>query len=315
MKTTTINYLPAFPAPAAISTFADDAQQHTIRWAGRIGLVTTPLTPDWLSKARFGWQAAREYPYAGYDEICLAGDLLTWLFTVDDLCDRASDHKENADELKQMLKGCMAILQKEKITTASPFNDGLRNIMARLNFISPPNFFNCFINQMLIYLRECFIEIRMQTKGYIPTIGEYWDLRAKTGFDIMFPLAGIFNDIRLPDEILEHRVVRKIERELSLIGCLANDLHSLRREEQLDAMGLNLVFVSQHELGISREEAIHMIITAHDNKIQQLQALREGLPYWGRHINAALDVYLDGLYQIIKGYYDWAMSDSGRYYY
>ncbi|MGF6847819.1 hypothetical protein QFZ51_003054 [Chitinophaga sp. W3I9] len=82
-------YIPAleFPTPSAISPLAEEVQVHTFKWAHEFRLES-PEKLKRFNKGKFGWYAAREYPAANYEELCLVGDLITWLFTIDDKCDR-----------------------------------------------------------------------------------------------------------------------------------------------------------------------------------------------------------------------------------
>lgn len=313
MDTQTL-FIPAleFPVPPAISPLAEEVQEHTFKWAHEFRLES-PEKLKRFNKGKFGWYAAREYPAASYKELCLVGDLITWLFTIDDKCDRFSSGTLEGAWLRNMLNGFIAIMEHRESTVGTPLNDALVNIRNRFSDLSSPFLFSLFCKEMISYFEECLWETEMQEGDYSPTIREYLQWRPKTGFYIMFPLVSIFGKIDLPEEVYEHWLVKKIELLLNLTANLANDLHSLERERELKTKGLNLVLIYEQELSISLEEAIQQISDEYHGNLRTLEEHRASLPFWSREINAQLDAYIEGLYIAIKAYFDWALIDTERY--
>lgn len=305
-------YCLEFPAPSAISPYAAAAQDHTINWAISFELVHDPKHVHVLRKAKFGEYAAREFPAASYDEICLTADLITWLFFVDDQCDRASSNRQASVSLRGQLTDFLDILDDREVRTATPMTNGMRDIMQRFSAISSPYLYQQLCHYIRVYLNECFWEIDLQVKDYVPTIAEYWDMRAKTGFSIMFPLVGIFSKLELPHEVYQDETLQRIELALNLAGGLANDIHSLKREQQLDTTGFNLIFIFQKELQVSQEEAVQLIMEHHSDQLSLLEKCRQQLPFWGKRINEELNTYVNGIFVVLRAYYDWAL-ESNRY--
>lgn len=301
-----------FPIASMISPFTDRVQEHTMHWAENFNLVSSEKLRG-FTKAKFGWYAAREYPNAEYQELCIVGDLITWLFTVDDQCDRASSNGIETTALKAMLQGFISVLSTGKAAISSQLNISLLDIINRLEPISSPYLFSLFIKEMISYFQECLWEIDMQAENYMPSIQEYLNWRPKTGFYIMFPLVSIFDNLDLPAEVYEHEIIKRIELLLNLTANLANDLHSLEREMELNTKGLNLVFIYQNELKISLENAIAMVSEQYAENLITLEQCRKNLPFWNDRITEQINTYIDGLYIAIKAYFDWAIVDTARY--
>ncbi|SEW43402.1 terpene synthase family protein [Chitinophaga arvensicola] len=301
-----------FPTPSAISPLADDVQAHSFKWAHEFRLES-PEKLKRFNKGKFGWYAAREYPAASYEELCLVGDLITWLFTIDDKCDRFSSGGIEAGWLQDMLNGFISIMEDGQSSVDTPLNEALVNINQRFSRISSTYLYSLYAREMVSYFEECLWETEMQKGNYSPSIGEYLQWRPKTGFYIMFPLVSIFGKIHLPEEVYENELVKKIELMLNLTANLANDLHSLERERALKTKGLNLVLIYEQELNIPLEGAIQQISEEYHRNLQTLEEYRGSLPFWSREINAQLDLYIDGLYIAIKAYFDWALIDTERY--
>ncbi|MBV8252125.1 MAG: hypothetical protein JO154_05910 [Chitinophaga sp.] len=305
-----------FPTVSLISPFASQIQEHTTEWAKQFSLINEDKT-RFFNKAKFGFYAAREYPEAGYDDLCIVGDLIAWLFTVDDQCDRASSNSMEAAVLREMLTGFISIIRKGGLTFTSSLhqvlNESLQDIMFRFKSVSTPYLYQQFGDYMVMYFEECLWEIDMQVNGYEPSIREYLEQRPKTGFYIMFPLISIFKGVQLPEEVYNHPVLKEIELLLNLTANLANDLHSLEREKALKTKGLNLVFIYQRELQISLDDAITEIREQYHRNLSTMDDLRLQFPHWSSTVNRQLEEYIDGLYTVIKAYFDWAIVDTARY--
>ncbi|MGF6930672.1 hypothetical protein QFZ48_006172 [Chitinophaga sp. W2I13] len=301
------------PGKSKINSCFQDVQNDTLKWVQQFDIAPKFKPLSWYSKARFGFQAAREYPDATYAQVSLAGDLLSWLFTVDDSCDRGSADAATALEMRRQLEIFIAILNDEYIEDDNGLSMALKDILHRFSAISSPFLYRRYCMHMTDYLNECFFEIDMQIDGLMPSIDRYYKERPYTGFYIMFPLVAIFEKLNLSDEVYDHSIIREIELILNLLGCLSNDLHSIVREAKLEKPGFNLIFIAQKELDLGRDEAVQYVINEHKAHLLRFEQLRAQLPYWGRAVNEQVDRYIQGLYTIVRGYDDWAVIDTGRY--
>lgn len=303
----------ALPGIARMSNYAKEVQQTTLKFAERFNLTPQYKPLSWYETAQFGLQAARQYPDATFDQINFAGDLLTWLFTVDEICDRASSNIGHAKQIEVLIHELVQILQDLASHRSDALSYGLSDIVDRLRGISSPFLFNTFCSHIIDYLRECLFEIEIQTRGTVPSISEYFRMRPFTGFYIMMPLVAVFENLSLPDFIYSLPVLKEIELTLNFLGNFSNDLHSVNREQNLGVTGFNLIFIAQNELGISMEDAIQLVVGYHTSYQQRLEQLKLKLPSYNKKINTDLNRYIDGLYTFVKGYDNWAISDTGRY--
>ncbi|MET3877673.1 hypothetical protein [Chitinophaga sp. OAE865] len=301
------------PGKSRINSCYEDTQNDTLKWVQKFDMAPRFKPLSWYSRARFGFQAAREYPDASYAQVTLAGDLLSWLFTVDDSCDRGSADEGTALEMRRQLEIFTTILSGKYIEDDNSLSIALKDILHRFREISSPFLYRKYCMHMTDYLNECFFEIDMQIDGLMPSIGRYYKERPYTGFYIMFPLVAIFEKLDLPDEVYDHSVIGEIELVLNLLGCLSNDLHSIAREAKLEKPGFNLIFIAQKELNLSHDAAVQYVINEHKKHLRRFKQLRRELPHWGEYIDEQVDRYIDGLYTIVRGYDDWAVIDTGRY--
>nr|WP_295871305.1 hypothetical protein [uncultured Chitinophaga sp.] len=303
------------PGDIKISHFSETVQTNTVNWAQEFNLSPFYKPLKWYNHARFGLQAAREYPFASLEHITLAGELLTWLFTVDDSCDRGSEDKALATEMTDQLEVFISILKGEAYHGSGRLELALVNILNKFLVISHdrPFLYWQFCTHVADYLTECKLEVKMQLHRHQMSIDDYYRERPYTGFYIMFPLVAMFAGLRIPKRVYTHPVVKSMELELNLLGCLSNDLHSISREAALEEGGFNLILISKREHGLTMDDAIGFVSEEHSRHLQAFETARTMLPDFGERINNQLAVYIAGLYQIVRGYDDWAVLDTGRY--
>ncbi|NML38715.1 hypothetical protein HHL17_16015 [Chitinophaga sp. G-6-1-13] len=303
------------PGDIKISDYSDTVQANTVNWAQEFNLSPFFKPLKWYDRALFGVQAAREYPFASLEHITLAGELLTWLFTVDDSCDRGSEDKIRAVQMTAQLDVFISILQGRIYQGNGRLELALGDIIKKLRMICSdrPFLYQQFSIHMTDYLTECKLEIKMQLHRHQMSIEDYYRERPFTGFCIMYPLVAMFAGLRIPEKVYTHPVVRKIELEISLLGCLSNDLHSIRREAELEEGGFNLILIAQRELNLTLDDAIDFVADEHTRHLQEFETARTLLPDFGDRINTQLAKYIAGVYQIVRGYDDWAVLDTERY--
>ncbi|NLR68711.1 hypothetical protein HGH92_30695 [Chitinophaga varians] len=303
------------PGDVKISDYSETVQANTVNWAQEFNLSPFFKPLKWYDRALFGVQAAREYPFASLEHITLAGELLTWLFTVDDSCDRGSEDKIRAVQMTAQLDVFISILQGRIYQGNGQLELALGNIVGKLRTICSdrPFLYQQFSIHMTDYLTECKLEIKMQLHRHRMTIEDYYRERPFTGFCIMYPLVAMFAGLRIPEEVYTHPVVRKIELEISLLGCLSNDLHSIRREAELEEGGFNLILIAKRELDLTMDDAIEFVAEEHSRHLREFETARTLLPDFGDRINTQLAKYIAGVYQIVRGYDDWAVLDTERY--
>lgn len=303
------------PGDIKISHFSETVQTNTVNWAQEFNLSPFYKPLKWYDRALFGVQAAREYPFASLEHITLAGELLTWLFTVDDSCDRGSEDKALATEMTDQLDVFISILEKKPYGGNGRLELALANIAKKLQIIchDRPFLYRQFCIHMKDYLTECKLEIKMQLHRHQMSIEDYYRERPFTGFCIMYPLVAMFAGLRIPEKVYMHPVVKKIELEISLLGCLSNDLHSIRREAELEEGGFNLILIARRELNLTLDDAIDFVASEHARHLEAFEVARTFLPDFGDRINSQLAKYIAGVYQIVRGYDDWAVLDTERY--
>lgn len=301
------------PGQPKINSSFREIQSKTLHWAQRFNLAPQFKPKSWYAKAQFGLQAAREYPDASFSQLSLAADLLSWLFTVDDSCDRGSDNPEMAIQVRNQLNELIAILEHGPTRAEGTLGVALAEILTRFRAISTPFLYRRLCGHIIDYLKECFFEIKMQIDGYFPSIEKYYAERPFTGFYIMFPLVGIFEKLDLPEDIYIHPSVLELELYISHLGCLSNDLHSVDREVDLEKPGFNLILIAQRELKIKFPEAVEYVRKEHAYYLNKFESARARLPFWSDEANNQLNKYIQGLYTIVRGYDDWAVIDTGRY--
>ncbi|CAL1519247.1 terpene synthase family protein [Chitinophaga sp. MM2321] len=304
-----------YPFPSRINHHVQEAQQHITDWVNHYRLLTTEKAVTRFSKARFAWLAARAFPDAALDELCLIADFNTWLFILDDQCDEAAAGRKSA-YLKSIMAGLMDILHYNKHVTpkdGGPLPSALSSIWERMRAISSPAWRLRFIRSMEDYFNSCLWEAENREAGIVPTVADYVRMRPFTGALFADVEAiDIIEKIYLPEEMLQHALLKRMVLACNNIVCWANDLFSCNKEARQGDVH-NLVLVLQHANKSTLQQAVDEAARMHNEEVAIFVALEKLLPLSSTEKDYELLRYVAVLHSWITGNFDWSLHDTGRY--
>jgi hypothetical protein len=304
-----------YPFPSRINSLVTAAHEHTSNWVKSYELLKTQEAKARFAKAKFAWLAARAFPDAGFEELCIIADFNTWLFMLDDQCDEAEMGKK-ALYLKSIVAGLMDILRYNQVVNLEEGGSlaaALSSIWERMRAISRPAWRIRFIRSMEDYFSSCLWEADNRAAGKVPTVVDYVAMRPYTGALFADVEAiEIIEKVYLPEEILQHETVKRMVLACNNIVCWSNDLFSCYKESQQGDVH-NLALVLAHERNLDLQEAIDETGRMHNEEVALFVALEKQLPSFGAALDAELVRYIDVLRSWITGNYDWSMQDTGRY--
>lgn len=305
----------AYPFPSRINTHAEIAHEQNISWVQQFRLVRTDPAMARFKKARFAWLAARAFPNAALDELCIISNFNTWLFMLDDQCDEA-DLGKRASNLKNMTSTLLDILKRNRsvsLEEEGPLAAALADIWLRMRQISRPAWRLRFIRSMEDYFESCHWEAGNRAMAQTPAVAEYVAMRPYTGALFADVVAiEIIEKVYLPDAVLQHPLVQRLVLACNNIVCWANDLFSCDKESQQGDVH-NLVLVIQEEEKRSLQEAIDETGRMHDDEVRLFCRLEKRLPQYDAATNEELQRYVAILKSWITANYDWSFHDTGRY--
>ncbi|ASZ12404.1 hypothetical protein KTO58_12610 [Chitinophaga pendula] len=304
-----------YPFPSAINQYAAAAHEQNIAWVQTFRLVNTDVAMAKFKKARFAWLAARAFPNAAFEELCIIANFNTWLFMLDDQCDEASLGKRE-EYLKRMTASLLDVLKSNRVVSMEEggiLAASLSDIWVRMRQISRPPWRLRFIRSMEDYFESCHWEAVNRAMAQTPAVAEYVAMRPYTGALFADVVAiEIIEKVYLPDTVLQHPLVQRLVLACNNIVCWANDLFSCDKESQQGDVH-NLVLVIQEEEKLGLQEAVDAAARMHDDEVRLFCRLEKRLPQYDEATNAELLRYVAVLKSWITGNYDWSFQDTGRY--
>ncbi|QHS58261.1 (-)-gamma-cadinene synthase [Chitinophaga agri] len=300
-----------YPFPSLINQYVTAAHEQNRQWVADFGFITTPEAMARFDKSRFAWLAARAFPQADYNELCIIANFNTWLFMLDDQCDEAQLGKK-AIYLEHVTDGFMNIL-RQNIPVDTVLGRSFMHIWERMQAIGNPAWQARFIRSMEEYFTSCHWEAGNRAAGITPTVAEYVTMRPYTGALFADVEAiEIIEKVYLPAHILQHFIVQRLVLACNNIVCWANDIFSCAKEARQGDVH-NLVLVLQHERNISMQDAVNETARMHDEEVKLFTALEKLLPSFGAELDVELERFLSVLRSWITANYDWSFHDTGRY--
>lgn len=304
-----------YPFPSFVNRSAEAANEQNYAWAQHFHLIRTAEADARFRKARFAWLAARAFPNAGFNELCIIANFNTWLFLLDDQCDEARLGK-SADQLRHTTGRFMEVFHQNLVLSLSSggyLAAALSDIWQRMRQISSPAWQVRFIRSMEEYFASCHWEANNRAMGLVPPVADYVIMRPYTGALFAdLEAIEIIEKVYLPESVLQHAMVQRLGLACNNIVCWANDLMSCNKEARQGDVH-NLVLALMHERKHSLEEAMREAIRMHDDEVRLFAALEKLLPSFDAATDRELARYIAVLRSWITGNYDWSVLDTGRY--
>ncbi len=304
--------LPRHPCPCSekISPFVDQVHQHTIEWVKQFQLGSDTHIFEHLQLSRFGQLAALTYPDATLDRLKIISDWNTWFFVINDQCDKSGLGK-HPDQLSTLHNRCLEILSGYLIKSGDlPLIHALHDLYQRLQQLASPTWMLRFAKNTAEYFEATLWEAQNRSYNRWPNTDNYMLMCPfSSGLYIVIDLIEIAEDMRIPCIVRLHPNLIKLINLTNNVVCWSNDIIALTRETSHGDMH-NMVIVMQHELNISQQDALNLIMKLIDAQIQQFQALEKKLPKFADYPGQHVQRYVAVLRSWIRGNLDWAYESK-----
>jgi len=307
------------PFPTQLNPLVAQADEHTAQWVQQFDLVRSAEVWQHYREQRFTWMVARMFPDAGLEELCIAADLNTLLFVLDDQYDEATAateavrKKENFELFLEQVRSILEDHQRKTLSQHGPALAAISDFWERICRLSSPRWQARFAESMKRAFVANLWRIELVKQNRLPAVEEYMRFRQQFGGANFFAdLVEVMEGISLPDEVIWHGTVQTLITLCSDTICYANDLFSYRKElQQGDEM--NLVMLLKHHEGLSLEDAVFKATRIHDDKVQQFVRLSRQLPSFSAGVNRELVRFVNALAVMMRGNIDWSTLDTARY--
>jgi hypothetical protein len=317
MNTVTIPRLYC-PFTSAINQYANAAKEHTNKWVIQFELYTGKEFEKYLDD-NYSGLAARFYPNANYEQLCIATDLYALLFAIDDQLDNQLEKAtliQKEESLLHFMEEITAITNSRKTymeKSGEPTLAALSDIWRRLKQIGNETAMVLFAKSLDELFTAALWEFRNAHNGRLPGFEQYLQLRQYLGAArVATDLIELVEQTYLPVSVKQHISVQVVIEACCNVICIANDLFSLSKE-LAHGDEHNLVSVLKNEHDITMDEAILQAVDIHNLEVKKFELLWKQLPLFDETTNAVLQQYIHVLSMQIAGNITWSESETKRY--
>ncbi|KIJ08221.1 hypothetical protein PAXINDRAFT_18633 [Paxillus involutus ATCC 200175] len=253
--------------------------------------------------------AARCYPNASYPQLRVCSDFLHWLFHIDDLSDDIDSH---------------SIRNVSNVVMNSLYHPHTYRSSARLNWMTT-DFYKRMIQtaspgtcQRLkegieIFFRGLHQEAIDRASGYVPDLGSYITLRRDTSAcKACWVLIEYVNNLDIPDEVMDHPIIRSLNDTTIDFAAWSNDLYSYHIENSKGHTH-NIIDAVMKEKDLDVQGAMDFVGELCKRSIDRFVEDRKKLPSWGEKIDKDVAVYVEGLADWMPANLHWCF-ETERYY-
>ena len=300
------------PFPLRINVHAAAAEQSSLAWLLRLGLITSSELQAKISKAHLTTLVAGFYPSAALEELKLASDYVCWAFALDDVGDE-TEVGERPARLMELFDGFGRILDGESVrASAGPLERGLHEVVERVSQFTTAEQMQEFAQGNRAYFGGMLWEANNRAHSQIPEEAAYLTFRPAAGaVPSFFGLIEPLERIALAPHVRMHGAVQDLSRLAGGIICSINDVLSYEKERAHGDFH-NLVMVYEHHQqllpGVAGRQAIAFINAG----IRDFVAAAEQLPSFGQAQDSELQRYVAVLRAVIRVTLSWTY-DSTRY--
>ncbi len=307
------------PFPTQLNPLVIHADEHTANWVKQFGLVQSADVWEHYREQKFTWMVARMFPSATLEALCIAADLNTLLFVLDDQYDEATEateavrKKENFERFLAQVRGILVGHERKTLAQHGPSLAAISNFWERICQLSTPAWQTRFAESMKRAFVANLWRIELVKQNRLPAVEEYMRFRQEFGGANFFAdLVEVMENISLPDEVIWNGTVQTLITLCSDTICYANDLFSYRKElKQGDEM--NLVMLLKRHERLSVEDAVFKATQIHDDKVKEFIRLSQQLPSFDQETNRELLRFVNALAVMMRGNIDWSGMDTARY--
>ncbi|KAF5390807.1 hypothetical protein D9757_004424 [Collybiopsis confluens] len=290
-----------------ISRHRKQITKETKKWLFR-GDDLQGKTREKYHGLKCGLLSAMCYPRAAYPQLRVCNDFLTYLFHLDNLSDDMDNRgtKTTADVV-------MNSLYYPNRYQPARIGKMTRDYWKRLISTASPGTQQRFIETFDFFFQSVTEQASDRQEGVIPDLESYIALRRDTsGCKTSFVLIEYAYNLNIPDEVMDHPLIRSLGDAANDLVTWSNDIFSFNVEQSKgDTHNMIPVIMNHHSLDL--QSAVDFVGQLCKQSIDRFISDRAQLPSWGPEIDRQVQTYVDGLADWIVGSLHWSF-ESERYF-
>ena len=299
------------PGSKQINPHAEKANQITKQLCQQYGISLPHLD-------EYNTMTAYVFPHTSVERLVTINLWLDFLFFIDDLYDRNTNHtySNKTEKYQNVLENTLRIIcDGYQPDTEHLFYPVAYELNRRFQEFARPESIERFRVTSIKHLKSLSSDVNdiLAHNGVI-SVAKYLQLRdADSGMGSMISALEVALDILIPDEVLHHPQLQRLIQLVTRFGGLSNDLFSYEKEVLRLGSRFNLIAVLMEAEQLSFAEAVHETIAMINREAVEFFELESNLPIWEEfHLNEAARLFAKGLKDQIIATYHWQYS-TNRY--
>ncbi|GLB42110.1 putative terpene synthase family, metal binding domain [Lyophyllum shimeji] len=283
-----------------VSRHRKQVTTETKRWLFKYGGLDEKKRAA-IHGLKCGLLTAMCYPDAGCPQLRVCNDFLTYLFHLDNLSDDMDNRgtRSIANEVLNSLYHPYTYRSDARVGKMT------RDYFKRMIVIASPGAQQRFIETFDFFFQSVTQQATDRAAGVIPDLESYIALRRDTsGCKPCWALIEYANNLDIPDEVMEHPIIRSLGEAANDLVTWSNDIFSYN-VEQSKGDTHNMIPVVMNEEGLDLQSAVDFVGTMCKQSIDRFVNDWANLPSWGPEIDRDVHTYVTGLA-------DWIVGQGGK---
>ncbi|KAH7912167.1 isoprenoid synthase domain-containing protein [Hygrophoropsis aurantiaca] len=249
------------------------------------------------------------YPQAGYPQLRVCSDFMNYLFHLDNLSDDMDRRGTRAVSNVVM----NSLYHPYDYYSPTRVNKMTKDFYRRMIATAAPGACQRFIETFDFFFQAVHQQANDRANGEIPDLESYIALRRDTsGCKPCWALIEYANNLDIPDEVIDHPLIRSLGEAANDLVTWSNDIFSYN-VEQSKGDTHNMIVVVMNEQGLDLQSAVDFVGDLCKHSIDRFNDDRQNLPTLGAKIDRDVEVYVSGLADWIVGSLHWSF-ESERYF-
>ncbi|KAF2996745.1 terpene cyclase [Neopestalotiopsis sp. 37M] len=264
-----------------------------------------------INKCDFSYFMAITAPEASTTTFRTLCDWGNWVFPYDDMFDNGvlrndpTTAKKVMDDLMEpLLHGELPQRYLDERTQVLKVHD---QVWHNLLSASTPGIQRRFAQNMSDYCAGVLLHVEDACNHQVLTPEDMLARRQlSAGVSPIFPLVEYACELRLPDHILEHEIIKELEQVVTDFVLIINDILSYMKEEA-ELVPHNLVAVARMN-GLGPQEAFDYIGQMLDSRHSRWEQAIKSVPSWDHEIDCQVLKYIQGISNVAKANLYWSLN-------
>ena len=297
------------PWPSACAPDAAQIESRMLGWAQSHGLFLNEEHHRRTVRARFAWLAARCYPHAERSLLQVIANYIACFFLIDDLF---VDRVETASPATvPALAAMLDVMDFNRLGEHPVYGESAwLDVCQQFRQLLPAEHFERFANGMRLWATVAGLQILNHLDDRPPGMPTYIAVRRYMGG--VYPTLDLIdaaNAALLPSAVHALPEVQALRLHANNIVGWSNDAHSVDVEMKQPGQFWNMVTIYAAQ-GHSLGDAINHTAATIRAEISQFFTLAADVE---QHADPVLRVYVAGIKDWLRGYFDWLEHDTQRY--